>query len=254
VARGARARENGQVPTYRDEVVVLRTHKLGEADRIITMLGKSRGKIRAVAKGVRKTGSRIGSRLEPFMVADVQFFEGRNLDTVQQVETVTSLTSVIVADYPMYTTASAMVETADKLTDHGHTTGHYPLLVGGLKALASHAHDPSLILDSYILRALALAGWTPELSHCVVTGDEGQHTAFVISAGGVVSDAVAPPGTPHLRPETVELLGALLVGNWAFADATTEVARVEARGIVAAYAQFHLERSIRSLGHIDRMG
>jgi DNA repair protein RecO (recombination protein O) len=77
---------------------------------------------------------------------------------------------------------------------------------------------------------------------------------FLISAGGVVSDAVAPPGTPHLRPETVELLGALLVGNWAFADETTEMARVEARGIVAAYAQFHLELSIRSLGHIDRMG
>jgi len=187
------------------------------------------------------------------MVADVQFYEGRNLDTVQQVETVTSLTSVIVADYPMYTTASAMVETADKLTDHGHTNGHFPLLVGGLKALASQAHDPSLILDSYILRALALAGWTPELDACVVTGDTGPHTAFVVSAGGMVSDAVAPPGTPHLRPETVELLGALLVGNWTFADATTDVARVEARGIVAAYAQFHLERSIRSLGHIDRM-
>jgi DNA repair protein RecO (recombination protein O) len=74
----------------------------------------------------------------------------------------------------------------------------------------------------------------------------------VVSAGGVVSDGVAPPGTPHLRPETVSLLGALLVGDWSVADATSEPARIEARGIVAAYAQFHLERSIRSLGHIDR--
>ena len=137
VDHDVRGRENGQMPTYRDEVVVLRTHKLGEADRIITMLGKSRGKIRAVAKGVRKTGSRIGSRLEPFMVADVQFYEGRNLDTVQQVETVTSLTGLIVADYPMYTTASAMVETADKLTDHGHTNGHFPLIDGIVTAFDS---------------------------------------------------------------------------------------------------------------------
>ena len=240
------------MPTYRDNVIVLRTHKLGEADRIITMLGKSRGKIRAVAKGVRKTGSRIGSRLEPFMIADVQFYEGRNLDTVQQVETITSLTATIVADYPMYTTASAMVETADKLTDHGHTSGHYALLLGGLKSLAKRAHDPSLILDSYILRALAIAGWTPELDACVITGEDGPHTAFVISAGGVVSDAVAPPGTPHLRPETITLLTALLKGDWAVADASPDGARIEARGIVAAYAQFHLERSIRSLGHIDR--
>jgi DNA repair protein RecO (recombination protein O) len=240
------------MPSYRDDVIVLRTHKLGEADRIITMLGKSRGKIRAVAKGVRKTGSRIGSRLEPFMVADVQFYEGRNLDTVQQVETIAALAGDIVADYPMYTTASAMVEIADQLTDHGHTSGHYALLLGGLKALASKAHDPSLILDSYVLRALAIGGWTPELDSCVITGEDGPHTAFVISAGGVVSDAVAPPGTPRLRAETVALLAALLAGDWTFADATSEPARIEARGIVAAYAQFHLERSIRSLGHIDR--
>jgi DNA repair protein RecO (recombination protein O) len=67
-----------------------------------------------------------------------------------------------------------------------------------------------------------------------------------------VSDAVAPPGTPHLRPETITLLAALLKGNWALADTSPDGARIEARGIVAAYAQFHLERSIRSLGHIDR--
>jgi DNA repair protein RecO (recombination protein O) len=152
----------------------------------------------------------------------------------------------------MYTTASAMVETADKLTDHGHTSGHYALLLGGLKALAKRAHDPSLILDSYILRALAIAGWTPELDACVITGEDGPHTAFVISAGGVVSDAVAPPGTPHLHPETITLLAALLKGDWVVADASPDGARIEARGIVAAYAQFHLERSIRSLGHIDR--
>ena len=54
------------MPTYRDEVVVLRTHKLGEADRIVTMLSRRHGKIRAVAKGVRRTSSRFGSRLEPF--------------------------------------------------------------------------------------------------------------------------------------------------------------------------------------------
>jgi DNA repair protein RecO (recombination protein O) len=60
------------MPLYRDEAVVLRTHKLGEADRIVTMLSHYNGQIRAVAKGVRKTGSKFGSRLEPFMVVDVQ--------------------------------------------------------------------------------------------------------------------------------------------------------------------------------------
>jgi len=76
------------VPTYRDEAVVLRTHKLGEADRIVTMLSKQHGKIRAVAKGVRRTGSRFGARLEPFMVVDGLFYIGRSLDIVQQAESI----------------------------------------------------------------------------------------------------------------------------------------------------------------------
>ena len=69
---------------YRDEGVVLRTHKLGEADRIITLLTRQHGKVRAVAKGVRRTASKFGARLEPFMVVDVQLYEGRSLDIVTQ--------------------------------------------------------------------------------------------------------------------------------------------------------------------------
>lgn len=239
------------MPSYRDEVIVLRTHKLGEADRIVTMIGKTHGKIRAVAKGVRKTGSKIGSRLEPFNVADVQFYEGKNLDTVQQVETVALLSSDIAADYDLYTTATAMVETADRLTDHDHSPAQYRLLLGGLKALAGKKHAAELIIDSYILRALSIAGWTPELTTCVLTGEAGAHTHFLITAGGVVSDSAAPPGTPRLKPETVALLGALLAGDWVVADASELSARREARGIVAAYLQFHLERSIKSLSHIE---
>lgn len=239
------------MPSYRDEVIVLRTHKLGEADRIVTMIGKTHGKIRAVAKGVRKTGSRIGSRLEPFNVSDVQFYEGKNLDTVQQVETITMLSGDIAADYDLYTTATAMVETADKLTDHDHSPAQYKLLLGGLKALATRAHAPELIIDSYILRALSIAGWTPELATCVLTGETGDHTHFLITAGGVVSDTAAPPGTPRLSYDTVRLLSALLAGDWAVADASTAATRREARGIVAAYLQFHLERSIKSLSHIE---
>lgn len=86
---------------------------------------------------------------------------------------------------------------------------------------------------------------------CVLTGEEGAHTHFLITAGGVVSDAAAPPGTPRLRSESIALLTALLAGDWGVADASDATARREARGIVAAYLQFHLERSIKSLSHID---
>ena len=78
------------MPHYRDEGIILRTHKLGEVDRILTILTKEHGQIRAVAKGVRKTSSRFGARLEPFMVADLQLYEGKNLDTVSQAEQLAS--------------------------------------------------------------------------------------------------------------------------------------------------------------------
>src|ERR1051325_1803430 len=101
--------------TYRDEAVVLRTHKLGEADRIVTMLSRQHGKIRAVAKGVRRTASKFGARLEPMMVADVQLYEGRSLDTVTQAESLASYGATIAGDYAAYTAANAMVETADRI-------------------------------------------------------------------------------------------------------------------------------------------
>src|SRR3712207_2111879 len=67
---------------YRDEGVVLRTQKLGEADRIITVLTRRHGKVRAVAKGVRRTKSKFGARLEPFSHVDLQLYTGRTLDRI----------------------------------------------------------------------------------------------------------------------------------------------------------------------------
>ena len=245
------------MPTYRDEAIVLRTHKLGEADRIVTMLGRSRGKIRAVAKGVRRTGSRFGARLEPFMLVDLQCYEGRSLDTVTQAVTLGSYGADIAADYSRYTAASAIVEAADRLTedDAGSHTGpgqQYALLVGAIRSLARGEHSAGLTLDSYLLRALSIAGWAPSLDDCAVTGAPGPHTAFVIQSGGVVADAVAPPGAARIDPVTLGLLAALLEGDWAVADAADERTRQRTSGLIAAYAQFHLERGLKSLSFVDR--
>lgn len=240
------------MPLYRDEVVVLRTHKLGEADRIVTMLGRAHGKIRAVAKGVRRTGSKFGSRLEPFMVADVQLYEGRSLDIVTQAESLGTYGAEITADYGSYTAANVMVETVDKITDDSGSLQQYLLLVGALRSLSRREHGASLTLDSFLLRSLSIAGWAPSFVDCAVTGAPGPHTAFVVQLGGVVSDDVAPPGAPRLDAGTLELLSALLAGDWDIASAAEERSRSQASGIVAAYAQFHLERSLRSLQHMER--
>lgn len=240
------------MPLYRDEAVVLRTHKLGEADRIVTLLTRQHGKVRAVAKGVRRTASKFGARLEPFMVADVQLFEGRSLDIITQAESVGSYGAEITADYGSYTAASAMVETADKLTEGEASLQQYLLLVGALRSLSRSEHGSSLTLDSYLLRALSIAGWSPSFYDCAVTGAPGPHSAFVVQLGGVVADEVAPPGAPRLDPATILLLASLLEGDWTAADAADDRTRARASGIVAAYAQFHLERGLRSLEHVDR--
>src|ERR1041384_6759165 len=101
---------------YRDDAVVLRVQKLGESDRIVTLFTRHRGRVRAVAKGVRRTTSRFGGRLEPFGHIDVQLMEGRSLDVVSQVEGIELYGARFFGDYPRYTAASAIAETAERLT------------------------------------------------------------------------------------------------------------------------------------------
>lgn len=231
---------------------MLRTHKLGEADRIVTLLTRQHGKVRAVAKGVRRTASKFGSRLEPFMVADLQLYEGRTLDVITQAETIGAYGALIAEDYPSYTAATAMVETADKLTESEGSLQQYLLLVGALRSLSRREHNSSLTLDSYLLRALSMAGWAPSFHDCARCGLAGPHDHMVVQVGGVVCSDCSPPGSPRLDIETIGLLGALLEGNWAVADAAPENTASRASGVVAAYTQWHLERGLRSLSHVSR--
>ena len=231
---------------------MLRTHKLGEADRIVTMLTREHGKVRAVAKGVRRTTSKFGARLEPFMVADVQLYEGRSLDIITQAESLGSYGAQITADYGSYTAASAMVETADRLTESEGSLQQYLLLVGALRSLSKREHGADLTLDSYLLRALSMAGWAPSFQDCSRCGAVGDHSSVVVQLGGIVCDDCAPPGSPRLDAATIGLLGALLTGDWTTAEAATDRTKGQATGVVAAYTQWHLERSLRSLQHVSR--
>jgi DNA repair protein RecO (recombination protein O) len=243
-----------RVSLYRDEAVVLRTQKLGEADRIVTLLTRRTGRVRAVAKGVRRTSSRFGARLEPFMYVDAQLYTGRSLDIVTQVETLSPYGRAIAADYPCWTAATAMAETAERLTDveREPATQQFLLLVGGLRTLAAGGHDASLVLDAFLLRSLAVAGWAASFADCARCGAPGPHRAFAIAAGGSVCPHCRPPGSAAPAPQTLELLSALLSGDWAVADASDPRHRREGSGLVAAYLQWHLERGVRSLRLVER--
>ena len=151
---------------YRDDGIVLRTQKLGEADRIITVLGRGTGRIRAVAKGVRRTKSRFGARLEPFTHVDLMLHPGRSLDVITQAEVIRPYGAPLVADYPRYTAGVAMLETAERFTPEEKEPAlrQLLLLIGGLRTLSEGEHDPRLVLDAFLLRSLAVAGYAPALA------------------------------------------------------------------------------------------
>jgi DNA repair protein RecO (recombination protein O) len=245
---------NDEVHLYRDEGVVLRTQKLGEADRIITLLTRENGRVRAVAKGVRRTRSKFGGRLEPFTHVDLQLYAGRSLDIVQQVETIASHADRLSVDYGRYTAGTAMLETAERLTaeEKEPAVQQFLLLVGGLRILAEGTHAAGSVLDAFLLRSLAVAGYAASFDECARCGRVGPHAFFNVPAGGVVCAGCRPPGSVTPAPETLALLAALLTGDWATVDRSDARHRREASGMTAAYLQWHLERGLRSLPLVDR--
>ena len=258
---------------YRDDGIVLRTQKLGEADRIITILGRHTGRIRAVAKGVRRTKSRFGARLEPFTHVDLMLHTGRSLDIITQAEVIRPYGEPLTADYPRYTAGVAMLETAERFTpvEKEPSLRELLLLIGGLRTLGEGEHEPGLVLDAFLLRSLAVAGYAPALQECARCGAPGTNAdadadgstgpragavrlpAFAVAAGGMVCASCRPPGAASPAGQTVSLMLALLRGDWDGADASERRHRVECSGLVAAYLQWHLEHSIRSLRHVERV-
>jgi DNA repair protein RecO (recombination protein O) len=186
------------------------------------------------------------------MVVDAQFYEGKSLDIVNQAETIGSYGGQIIEDYSAFTSANAMVEAAERLTSEESSPQQYLLLVGALRSLANKEHDSSLILDSYLLRALAIAGWAPSFDNCARCEAIGPHSAFVMQVGSVVCQSCKPIGAVSISTDASDLLGALLAGDWGLAEKANAQARSSASGIVAAYSQWHIERGLKSMPHVER--
>ncbi|MGA4508550.1 DNA repair protein RecO [Propionibacteriaceae bacterium G1746] len=254
------------MPTYRDEAIVLRTHKLGEADRIITLFTRVHGKVRAVARGVRRTSSKFGGRLEPFSHVDLQLAEGRSLDIVTQAVQLHAWADPLTADYELFTAGQVMLETVDKLVpvEGEPALQQYLLLAGAVRTLAqtgrpeASARTAPMVLNSYLLRAQAIAGYAPTLDACARCGvalpEPGQpdQVWFSPMAGGLVCLRHRAPGSVRVTADEQLLLQGLLTGAWEVITGAAVPVHRQVTGMVSAYTQWHLDHGLRTMNYLER--
>lgn len=240
--------------SYRDQAFVLGHHKLGEADRIVTLLTKANGKVRAVAKGVRRTKSRFGARLETFSQVDLLLYAGRNLDTVTQVEYINSYAERIIQDYPRFACAKVLVEAIDKVVseERQSSLGHYNLLWGGLNALAQKRYPGSNIVDAFLLRLMSLEGCYPRLDSCVLCETAGNHNGFAVSLGGVVCRACQNETVSYLGDFGAAYLNSLFMGDWQAVLVSSATVQRQAGKVIEEFFTYHLGKELRSLAFFER--
>ena len=232
---------------YRDQGVVLRTIKLGEADRIVTLFTQVNGKVRAVAKGIRRPGSRFGARLEPTSHVALQCYRGRELDIVTQVETIDSHRELR-EHYGSLTHAVSMLEAVDQIAqDRERNLPLYRMLVGALRTLAER---PSPVVSAaFFWKLLSLEGFHPLLDGCARCGDEsGPFPAFDLGEGGVLCDTCSRTGGRRVGAETLAVVEQIVGGqlNRVLDDPPTGAVLTEVERLAIGALEYRSERRLRS--------
>lgn len=234
----------------RDEAIVLRTHKLREADLICVLLTRDHGKVRAVAHGVRRTSSKLGARMEVLDHVDVQLAHSRtDLRSVRQVAPVGTPRAVR-ADFARLTSAMLLVECADAATLEDHADPEYFEMVRRALLAIETSEDPSIVATAFLLKTLVHDGAAPVLDRCASCGEDRALVAFDMTEGGLLC-AACRRGRP-VRPETVELLRRLLLGGLAGVLREPPPAGASDVGELAVEAmEAHVGRRLRSAHVLD---
>jgi len=233
---------------YRDTAVVLRTYKLGEADRIIVLLTEHHGKVRAVAKGVRKTMSKFGARLEPGSHVQLLLSQGRDLDVVSQADAVETL-APLMADLDHLTNAMAVLEAADQMAlEREPNAALYRMVVGALRTVGERSGP--LVVPAFYWKLLAADGLRPELDECVRCGEPGPLVSFDMDQGGALC-RTCRTGAP-LSEEALELMRMILGGrlNDALSDPAAKVTH-EVAGHATRALEHHIERRLRTVAMFE---
>jgi DNA repair protein RecO (recombination protein O) len=220
--------------------------RLGEADRIVTLATEGRGKVLAVVKGVRRTTSRWGGRLEPMSNVSVICWQGRDLDTVTQAQVLDQFISLR-QDVDRIRRASVLLEVVDQVCQEDQPNpALYKMLVGALRAMETT--DSPLITAGFVWKLLALEGSAPVLDACANCGRPEPLVAFDLADGGALCNSCRR-GVP-VSPGALDVLRHILGGELAAvlrkfpvrSPLASEIDHLSGQVIEA-----HLERRVRSL-------
>lgn len=235
---------------YRAQGIVLRAIRLGEADRIVTFFTQAHGKVRAVAKGARKSKSRFGGRLDAFTHVDLQLYKGRSdLDIVTQADII-SRPRRIRTDYPSFCAASAIADAVERTTpEREHNVRVFLLLRSGIQALEQGTEDAALIAYAFLAKLSSIAGLHPTLQICVECG-AAQRVAFSHARGGAVCASCLDRVDPKTSLATLDAWSALLAEEWSDLRSRRldPATQRELGGLLLAFVQWHTESRFRAFG------
>jgi DNA repair protein RecO (recombination protein O) len=235
---------------YNDQGIVLRSYPFGEADKVVIILSPNRGKLRTVAKGVRKTKSRFGGRLETLTHVDLVLYEGKNLDMITQVSIIEAFPTLR-GDLDRVVAAGTMIEVADFVAQENEPTLRlFLLLQRGLRALDAGEPHPDLV-TGYLLKSAEIVGVAPALTHCAGCGVNAGLTRFSFAAGGALCDKCRTPGSYALRAGLTGYLAAIAAADLsALPEPDASMSR-EALGVTRRFLEYHLERRLDSMALLD---
>jgi DNA repair protein RecO (recombination protein O) len=231
--------------------VVVSGFRLGEADKILTLITEGRGTLRAVAKGVRKTKSRFGGRLEPLTHVGVMVYPGRSLDVIAQVDTL-NYYPVLRATHDRLGIGFALAEAALRAShEHEPAPRLYRLLtagLAGLEALEPGTDVPPLYLTVFLLRLIELSGFGLAIDSCASCGTAALGDRFGVPEGGVLCVACSTPTSYRVSPTSLALLGQLSTGRVAETAVRAGDSRggPEAAALVRRFVEYHLEIRLRA--------
>jgi DNA repair protein RecO (recombination protein O) len=251
------------MPSYALTALVLRKTKLGESDLIVSLLAEDGSHVRAVAKGARKPGSRLAARVEPYVTVDLLLHTGRTLEFIQEARTVNARASIR-ADFDRGASAAVVADLLNTVAVEGQAEPRLFALGATTLDTIEEARPEALpaLVIAFLLKAMAMHGYRPELSACTACGSaEAGYACFSLAMGGILcprceaADAAALSVPLEaigwlqvLMRSTLSEVAALQIPPQAVADAFETV---------RAFVVYHIAARLKALdfyaGEVERM-